>query len=291
MIRQRLQFVSLYEPHHRRRDRVAMTALLAALAVLVGVGALLTARRLLAPQADATLSTMLLAVTALGAFAAVEGSRRVWRHLWPCAYTTRQRRMDQAVGWVGSLALLLVAFGCVYPGYYTAEWLIWLPLLFADQFLRQTFFERGVEPASDVQAPQPSLSVDEASPTGEVPALDYVVAAPADGDDALAGEVLQQLFRVRDEQGVEAVYGTVAADFVPGQRHAVLHVGFCPPLVRSPEIEAEPCAGPDARVKVLQCFTHGVRLEVRLAEPARKPCRVTVDLAAIPADAPRHASA
>lgn len=280
----RLQFVSLYGPAHRRRDRVVMTGLLTGLAALVLVGALVTARRLLG-HALAPLPISLLASTAVGAFALVELGRRVWRQLWPTAHTPRQRRMDQAFGWTGSAAFLLLAVGCIYPGYGTAEWVIWLPLAITEQFRRQSFFDRGGDSPKESQ-----LVFAESDPT-VVASIDRGEIDAAPSDDALAGDVLQQLFRVRGPDGVETVYGSVAADFVPGQRHAVLHVGFCPPLERTPDIEVEPCAGPDAGVKVLQTFTHGVRLEVRLAEPARQPCRVTVDLAATPSEAPTHVSA
>ena len=298
MVRSRLAAVSLFLPTHSRRDRVIMSALLAGLALLLVIGFLLTERRLFG-DATEPLPLLLLAPTAIASFVLVEGGRRMWRHMWHVVDAPRRQWRDVALGWTGSVALILMAIGCIFPGYHTTEWLVWLPLLFTDQFRRQTFFERGrvdeLAMSAAGTAPEQAPQADEETPLQR----DEQLVAPGSfspGDEeppiaALNADVLQQLFRVRDEQGVEAVYGSVAADFAPGQRHAVLHVGFCPPLQRTPTIEAEPCAGPDARVKVLQSFAHGVRLEVRLNEPARQPCRVTVDLAALPAPSKQTAFA
>ncbi|MBX3426733.1 MAG: hypothetical protein KF688_13720 [Pirellulales bacterium] len=267
-------------PRHAVRDRRALLALLAGLAAIFAVGAVLSIRRLFGP-AEEPLPLALLLTTAITAVVIVDGGRRVWRHLWPRAATPRLAWQDQALGWTGSAALLLLAVGCCYPGDRTSEWIVWLPLLIADQFRRQIFFDRGASGAAEPAAQGGVASHGEADPSGSTPDLGEAALADEPRDD-----LLQQLFRVRDEQGVESVYGTVSAEFVPGQRHAVLHVGFCPPLERVPEVEAEASEGPDARIKVLQAYAHGVRLEVRLQEPARQPSRVTVDLAATPTPAP-----
>ena len=95
-------------------------------------------------------------------------------------------------------------------------------------------------------------------------------------------EIVQQLFRVRDEQGHEVVYGTLRADFQAGQRTAVVHVGFCPPLSHLPEIEVEAVPGSAARIRVVQAFAHGTRLEVRLPAPAEADCHAWIDMAAMP---------
>ncbi|MBX3434254.1 MAG: hypothetical protein KF847_13105 [Pirellulales bacterium] len=267
-------------PRHAVRDRRALLALLAGLAAIFAVGAVLSIRRLFGP-AEEPLPLALLLTTAITAVVIVDGGRRVWRHLWPRAATPRLAWQDQALGWTGSAALLLLAVGCCYPGDRTSEWIVWLPLLIADQFRRQIFFDRGASGVAEPAAQGGVASHGEADPSGSTPDLGEATLADEPRDD-----LLQQLFRVRDEQGVESVYGTVSAEFVPGQRHAVLHVGFCPPLERVPEVEAEASEGPDARIKVLQAYAHGVRLEVRLQEPARQPSRVTVDLAATPTPAP-----
>ncbi|RIK82683.1 MAG: hypothetical protein DCC67_06960 [Planctomycetota bacterium] len=94
--------------------------------------------------------------------------------------------------------------------------------------------------------------------------------------------MLQEVRRVRDEDGVEGIVATLRAEFAAGQRHAVLHVGFCPPLSHLPMVRAEAGDGPEAEVRVVQAFTHGARLEVRLAESAKEACSVLVELTAKP---------
>ena len=93
---------------------------------------------------------------------------------------------------------------------------------------------------------------------------------------------MQRLVRVRDADGGEAIHGTLRAEFVAGQRHATLYVGFCPPLERLPVVEVEVVDGPDAAVKVVQALAHGVQLELRLAEPAEEACSATVEICATP---------
>jgi hypothetical protein len=122
--------------------------------------------------------------------------------------------------------------------------------------------------------------------------------------DGIAG-FMQEVVRVRGEDGAEAVYGVLRAEFVPGQRNAVVHVGFCPALERAPVVTVErverergresfatgtsPGLGnrqsqkipdPGAEVRVVQAFCHGARLEVRLARAAEDDCAVMVEVMA-----------
>ena len=46
-------------------------------------------------------------------------------------------------------------------------------------------------------------------------------------------------------------YEALRAEFAAGQRHATLHVGFCPPLASAPTVEADPADGPDATVRAM----------------------------------------
>ena len=205
---------------------------------------------------------------------AVWGSRTLWRRLG-----IESRRGALFVAWGGSVALALLAAACVLPALRNVDLVMWLPLVVADQFWRQRFLEEtgapvaspgGVcEAESDYRPALGQHSVDRAR-----------LLPPSEGGESEL--VLQELFRVRDAGGVESIYGSLRVPFVAGQRHAIVHVGFCPPLVRLPAIEADPCDGPDAEVKVLQTLAHGARLEVRLAEPAPGTCVATIEFAARP---------
>jgi hypothetical protein len=111
------------------------------------------------------------------------------------------------------------------------------------------------------------------------------LAPPFEG----GGCEVQRLVRVREAGRTEIVRGTLRAEFAKGQRHVVLHVGFCPPLEGAPLVEArvEDLAGAksqasEAEVRVVQAFCHGARLEVRLGEAAREAYAVMVSVSAKP---------
>jgi hypothetical protein len=88
--------------------------------------------------------------------------------------------------------------------------------------------------------------------------------------------VTQQLVR-RQGDGGEVIEGWVRVDFAASQRHAIAHVAICPPLVRVPKCYAEQFDGPSAALKIAQVLVHGVRLELKLDEPAEEPGGVYVE--------------
>lgn len=238
-------------------------------AVLLAVGALITGRRLLgAIESDLSPDAMLL--TAIVAAIVISSTRIAWRRNFPLETPADLSTTDQLLGWGSSTALALLAIGCCYPANRTTDWLIWLPILVADQLWRQNFFDSG-EP----WVPSDLDQIDWAA--GPLP-----LAGPSPTDPLPTGNMVQQLYRLQDEQGCEVIYGTVRADFVAGQRTAVVHVGFCPPLSYLPEIEAEALPGLTAKVKVVQAMAHGTRLDVRLSAPASSDCQLWIDMAAQP---------
>ena len=113
------------------------------------------------------------------------------------------------VGWGTSLGLILMAVGCCYPGLRNGEWLTWLPMLIADQFWRQNFFDNGHPGLALADLPD-----DESFPDN------FVEVAVAATEPQPTEQMVQQLFRVRDAEGYEVIYGTVRADFLAGRRSA-----------------------------------------------------------------------
>ena len=246
------------------QNLVAPMACLAGLGLLVSLGLLLTLRRFDgAFSSDLPRSSLL--ITALVSAALAAYLRWGWRQRFPLA--AQPTWGDVVVGWGSSLSLVLVAVGCSFPGNRASDWLIWVPLLVTDLLWRQDFFDGG-DPA--VQAGQGSTI---ATPAPLPPGT-------ADAQAALPADCSQQIFRVREPDGQEAIYATLQADFQAGQRHATVYVGFCPPLAGRPEIEADPAAGPPAEIKIGQSFSHGARLDLKLAAAARQPTQVLVDLVA-----------
>ncbi|MGD9644598.1 MAG: hypothetical protein AB7U73_02735 [Pirellulales bacterium] len=97
-------------------------------------------------------------------------------------------------------------------------------------------------------------------------------------------EIVQHLVRRQlGHDGRQQVDGWLRCDFEPGQRTAVAHVAFCPPLPTLPNVEARlvtPSAA-DGACKVAELYAHGARFEVRLSTPPRAATTARVEFTAI----------
>lgn len=95
------------------------------------------------------------------------------------------------------------------------------------------------------------------------------------------GEVLQRLLRTRDVNGQEVLFGELRADFAVGDRQSRLHVAFCPPLERPPQVYAEATSIDEGlgevAVKVAQVLVLGTRIDVELEAPAEAAGAVKVE--------------
>ena len=265
------------DPWPRRSRSVTQYVVLSLTALLIAIGVLFAVRRMWGSLVTELPPTTML-ITAFVATAIATFSRIAWRRVRPLRLTRESGNnwTDYFVGWGTSVGLLLMAVGCCYPAYHNSDWLIWLPMLVADQFWRQSYFDAG-KPGSDLDIA--SAEAIAATPT----TLPF--PAERNGTERTvedSQEIVQQLYRVRGDDGRELIYGTLRADFHPGQRTAVLHVGFCPPLPYLPEIEADPLPSSSARLKVVQAMAHGARLDVRLSEIPDTDCHLWIDMAATP---------
>ena len=275
-----LEPVGTFVPWQFRVRPALFVAITSIVAIFAAIGSLFLIRRLTgALSADLPPRSMLL--LALAAAATLASSRIAWRRNFPLETPEDLSTTDRVLGWASSAALVLLAVGSCYPGNQTTDWLIWLPLLVADQFWRQNFFDAGEPwvPEDEVEndfLTMPSLTIPNESQR-----------APSKREDPQLKNIVQQIFREQDDQGHDIIYGTVRADFVAGQRTAVVHVGFCPPLEYLPEIEAEALPDPllqstAAKIKVVQALAHGTRLDIRLPKAATDDGQLWIDLAARP---------
>lgn len=267
---------------------ILRTTILGTFAAMVFVGTVLSICRVFEfATADLPRGTLLgiaLATTVIAKF-----GRIAWRRHFGFPRTRHDQRMDHLIGYGSSAGLILLAVGCCYPAYRNSDWLIWLPMLIADQFWRQTFFDNDRPQVALADLPMDEEPLDEQTQeVDEELANEHLFADLSNFQELdesqeheLDEGILQQLFRVREDDQ-EVIYGTVRAQFDAGQRHATIHVGFCPPLACSPSVEAEACDFAEAKVKVAQAMAHGVRLDVRLSQPAEEACSVAIDLAATP---------
>ena len=87
---------------------------------------------------------------------------------------------------------------------------------------------------------------------------------------------VQNLQRYRSEDGRESVRGTLATEFVPDQRTAMLYAAFCPPFENLPQVKAH-AQSRAASVKVAQILHNGVQFEVRLARETQRHQLIRVE--------------
>lgn len=235
----------------------------AAVGLLLAAGALLVLRRAAGALTTGLPPLALLATVGCVALV-VLGGRVVWRG--GTLSRARREQWESLYDWGGTAAIVLFAVGCSWGQW--QDWLLWLSLLAVDRWQVGAWGERDAKTATSGR---------------------FMEKTATAGRGFMECE-LQRLVRVREADGEEAVRGTLRAEFAAGQRSATLHVGFCPPLERTPFVEAEPGDGPPAEVKVSQAFSHGARLEVRLAAPAEEACCVLVEVSARPQAAETQAA-
>jgi hypothetical protein len=98
---------------------------------------------------------------------------------------------------------------------------------------------------------------------------------------ARSARTVQRLVRTVAADATEEIDGRLVARIAPGQRTEYLHVAFCPPLARTPELTWEQVEGPPARIKPGQVLAFGARLDIKLDEPAEEALDVAVEFRAV----------
>jgi hypothetical protein len=97
---------------------------------------------------------------------------------------------------------------------------------------------------------------------------------------AASADVVQQQIRSRAADGTEVLCGWLRVPLAAGQRSASVHVAFCPPFPRTPEVAVQQREGPAARIKAVQLLPHGARFDVRLAQPGESAGSVLLEFSA-----------
>ena len=252
--------------------RVTRMLVVGGLTALYAVALLLVARRMMGALTEEP-TWPVVAVTALVSLALVSGLRVLWWRSFSGLENVDRLSANSApeswegglqkawINWGASLTLVLIAGAISLPRGGSQQWVIWLPILAADQWLRWRLFGNH-EPT--INGPSP------------IPSPEYRQGGL--GISQATDSAWQQVVRTRDSHGAERVAATLRADFVEGQRNATVYVGFCPPLARVPEITLGPLEGAEA--KIVQAFPHGARIDVRLAQAARGACSVDLNVVA-----------
>jgi hypothetical protein len=160
------------------------------------------------------------------------------------------------------VVILLLALACSYPGARAIDWLAWPTAIFA------------------VVLCPPIARCNESQPRQ----LSNSTTNLDESHEADAEHVLQKFTRVRTADGHEVIHGALIGEFGPGERHATLHIAFCPPFDHLPRVEVNVADDSRASVKLTQVLHNGAQLEVRLAAPASKDTSVTIELFASDAE-------
>jgi hypothetical protein len=106
------------------------------------------------------------------------------------------------------------------------------------------------------------------------------ITSPPSDDEPPAARVLQQLTRSRASDGAEELSGWLRMEFSAGQRSGSVHVAFCPPFAKTPELAVAQLDGPEARVKTAQLLPYGARIDLKLAAAAEQPGSVLLHFSA-----------
>jgi hypothetical protein len=97
--------------------------------------------------------------------------------------------------------------------------------------------------------------------------------------ERLPGRLRQRFTRYESTAGVDNLRGRVVVGVTAGSKTAHGHVGFCPAFAVTPAVEVSTdYDGVEATVAAAEVLPWGLRVEVRLAEPAEEPLEIPVDV-------------
>jgi hypothetical protein len=102
---------------------------------------------------------------------------------------------------------------------------------------------------------------------------------PRSAVDRVPGRFRQRFTRYEGRAGGDRLRGRINVEVGAGARLAHGHVGFCPAFAATPAVEVSTdYDGVEATVAAAEVLPWGVRVEVRLAEPAEEPLEIPVHL-------------
>jgi hypothetical protein len=151
----------------------------------------------------------------------------------------------------------------------------------------------GPEPGRHAPARMNDAALDVENHVDEVEreeASEETEVAGVAADEPPAENVTQQLTRSQAADGSETLVGWLRIALAAGQRNTNVHVAFCPPFARTPQVTVEQLDGPETRIKVVQVLPYGVRCDLKLAGPSDVPANILLQLSAHAEPCPRPAS-
>lgn len=105
------------------------------------------------------------------------------------------------------------------------------------------------------------------------PVASTATEVPAEGE-----HLVQRITRKRSGSGGELLEAVVSAPCHAGDRLAVVHLAFCPPLDAAPALAACVREPADATARITLSESYGARIEVRLPEPAPRDLLVLMEV-------------
>lgn len=177
-----------------------------------------------------------------------------------------------AACWISGLALVLQIAGlklaefCSWP---------WSTLWSGDA--------RGTSPQSSPRGSDALQLEIDSKPTAGDGALEPPIPDSADRDsleEEIGAGASLWMRRYRGPDGAERLEGIAAAEFASGQKQASVHLAFCPPFARKPELTCLPDDEGAVRLKVGALYAYGARLDVKRTSGAAEPLVVPIHFAA-----------
>ncbi len=277
-----LEGLAMLDRFGRPARQVARWAAAALVGVFCGAAAVVAWRSAAGALAEPLPPGVLAAVGVL-TVVTTAGLRVFWRQV---VRSEGRRNLDLPVAVVLTAAVAILGAALSLPGPSAAGWIpFWMLLLGVEAWAWRPGAWRRPEPVPH-DAPAPSRRVDppqvpaphvspdvpldvDVPPDVDVPVAEAEPSARDPLEDAAPDEnVTQQLTRSCTADGAEQLAGWLRMPLAAGQRSGSVHLAFCPPFDRTPELSVDQLDGPRARVKTAQLLPHGARLDLKLSAAA-----------------------
>ena len=105
----------------------------------------------------------------------------------------------------------------------------------------------------------------------EVPRFELPVVDQSSGHSPGGNELIQRINRTLSPMGQEQIDGTMVVFFEKGQKQAMLHIPFVPPLSETPSVNCEVLGGGEARLRKASVQPFGTRIEVKRSQAIDEP--------------------
>lgn len=189
----------------------------------------------------------------------------LWRRTWQAWLTT----FPLAVAWDTSLpaespfaaAVLLLLWSLSLAASVCGPWWVSLPLQ-----EKPTTENTGPDYAPLSSMTSRTITPSQKPDTIAEPDLELEEAEPEEAGDAAASHWQRRTAT----GGEEVLTGMSVARFQPGEKQIQLHLSFCPPLARPPQLDFALPEGLPVRCKAAAVYAYGARLELRRTEAAEE---------------------